>query len=350
MGIYSRDYYREDRPGGFGASFSGEWAIKFLLIANIAVFVLQQIKPDVASWFDLRLAMQIGSEGAPFYEVPIRGDRLPARLPVPTAEIAPNRQLEAGAGVQVKGHYGSYALVRWRDRYGLVPSDSLRVAPLRSWQLCWRLLTYGFLHGGLMHIAFNMYVLWLFGRMLEPIYGSREFLAIYLVGVAVSGLFHVLFQVFQGTAAAAIGASGGVMAVTFLCAMHYPRMKLLLMFVFPIEMRWLAVMYAVVDVLGLANPASGVAHAAHLGGAAFGVAYKYYGWRLIPFWDRLLSGATSWARWPRRPKVRIYEPSEEMLSARVDALLEKIYEQGEASLTDEERRFLKEASRRFKRR
>ena len=140
------------------------------------------------------------------------------------------------------------------------------------------------------------------------------------------------------------------MAVTFLCAMHYPRMQLLIMFIIPLELRWFAVLYAIIDVAGLLNPGSGVAHAAHLGGAAFGVAYKYYNWRLIPLWQRLTGRVTGFKRRRRGPKMRIYQPTpDEPLNPQVDRILQKIHEQGEASLTDEEREVLIEASRRLKR-
>jgi hypothetical protein len=191
-----------------------------------------------------------------------------------------------------------------------------------------------------------MLVLWMFGRHIEPIYGSREMLAFYLAGVVVSGLCHILIS-----SAPVVGASGGVMAVVFLTAMHFPRMTVLFMLVIPIELRWLAVLYAATDLLGAFNPrGSAIAHAAHLGGAAFGVLYKYNNWRIMGLVDRFRSALHF--RLPRsRPPVRVYRPpAEENLDARVDAILEKISRQGEGSLTDREREILKDASRRYRNR
>ena len=165
----------------------------------------------------------------------------------------------------------------------------------------------------------------------------------------VSGICHLLVPGDAGV----IGASGGVRAVTFLCAMHYPRMTILLMMVIPIQLRFLAVIYAAADLFGYFNPAgSQVAHAAHLGGAAFGVAYKHFGWRILP-----LLNFVNWKRvknpLKRQPKLRIHRPSERNernLDAEVDAILTKINQHGEASLTDAERATLTEASRHYRNR
>ena len=156
MGISSRDYIRESRPVQHFGGRSNLWAIKFLIIANVAIFLAQNAIPQVTEWLGLSLA------------------------------------------------------------------------GLQSFQV-WQLFTYGFCHSTLgdmpTHIFFNMFVLWMFGRAVEPIYGSREFLAFYLVGIIVAGVCHVLVS-----PVLVVGASGGVMAVVFLTAMVYPRMTVLLFF------------------------------------------------------------------------------------------------------------------------
>jgi hypothetical protein len=104
-------------------------------------------------------------------------------------------------------------------------------------------------------------------------------------------------------------------------------------------------------VSGALQGGSDVAHVAHLGGAAFGVAYKYFGWRILRPWPALFGrGSRSWGAPLNRPKVRIYEPNPENLDEQVDAILDKIHREGEASLTDRERSILKDASRRYKNR
>lgn len=274
MGIYNRDYLRDDGRSTL-SSFNQDWALRFLLAVNIGVFLLQNLAPQVTA------------------------------------------------------------------------SLSLSLADVRHFEV-WRLLTYGFCHAGISHIFWNMFGLWIFGKYLEPIYGSREFLAFYLVGILISGLCHLLFEALSHIPAPAIGASGGVMAVTMLAAMHFPRMQMLIFFVLPIELRWLAVLYVVADVAGLTGGGTGVAHAAHLGGAAFGVAYRYFHWRI-------LSWSGGWKlprpRLKRRPKLRVYQPEPPAnLEAEVDRILAKIHDHGEASLTDQERETLRTASRKYKHR
>jgi membrane associated rhomboid family serine protease len=370
MGIHNRDYIRDERPGGgFGGGsaggFGGQWAIKYLLIANIAVFLLQNIPGSpVTDWLDLKLAWQdVTAAPVAFIEDDSLREGLPQSVSIPADEpdlrIPENTVIEQIGELTYQRIDGkSYKAVRWGDRYGLVPVQELktvlRVDVLNSWQVVWRLLTSGFCHStrSFTHILFNMFVLWMFGRAVESILGSREFLVFYLTGIVISGVGHLLFSVVTRDPTGALGASGGVMAVVFLTAMTYPKMKVLVMFIIPMDLWVMAVIYAVVDTMGMLGSGSNVAHAAHLGGAAFGVAYKYYNWRLIPLWYGLLGRASGWKRPRRNSKVRIYQPGEQLsaepIDERVDHILEKIHQQGEASLTDEEREILKEASRRLK--
>ncbi|MFN0198365.1 MAG: rhomboid family intramembrane serine protease [Planctomycetaceae bacterium] len=225
----------------------------------------------------------------------------------------------------------------------------LSLHDLQRFQI-WRLLTYGFCHetSGLGHLVFNMIGLWLFGRVVEPIYGHREFLWFYLASIVASGICHIMFQLGSGEPFGVVGASGGVYAVTILAAIHYPRMTILFMMILPVELRWLAVFYIVSDVLGLVNGGSGIANAAHLGGAAFAALYYYNQWRISTWFS--FRGFKF--RLPRRsPKIKLHQPEpEENLDSKVDALLQKIHQQGEASLTDAERKLLKDASERYKNR
>jgi len=85
---------------------------------------------------------------------------------------------------------------------------------------------------------------------------------------------------------------------------------------------------------------------AHLGGAAFGYGYHRSGIRLSSIADRLSKRMRFWRRRAVRPSVRVYRPSVDGLDDQVDALLEKISREGEASLSDRERELLMEASRR----
>ncbi len=127
-----------------------------------------------------------------------------------------------------------------------------------------------------------------FGSTLEVMYGSREFLLFYLSAALTASLAFVGLDLITGGAAPMIGASGAVMGVTMLFAIHYPRHVIYVMLIIPIEVRWLVCLYVIFDLhpvlLALAGDRqfTGVAHAAHLGGLAFGFLYWKRGWRLEP--------------------------------------------------------------------
>jgi membrane associated rhomboid family serine protease len=237
--------------------------------------------------------------------------------------------------------------------------EPLRI--LRHYEI-WRLLTYAFCHDpdDILHLLFNMWMLWLCGSQVEPIYGAREFLRFYLTAAVFAGICYLGFGLIVKQPNPMLGASGAVMAVTMLCAMYYPTQKIYVFFVFPLEMRWMVAIAALFDVVPIVDELLGggavgtkVAHAAHLGGLLFGFLYKRYDLRI----DRLISdsGLRQLVRSSTRSraKVRLYRPPEEGgkqvdLDRRVDEILAKITAQGESSLSDAEREVLKEASRRYK--
>lgn len=226
----------------------------------------------------------------------------------------------------------------------------------------WRLVTYAFLHdsSSLFHILFNMLCLWWFGRPVESIHGRREFLLFYLAAAAFSGLFFCAAGLVTGTAAPVVGASGAVMATMMLFALHYPRQLIYIWGVFAVEARWLIAFLVLLNVLPLLNELQGgamggtTAYSAHAGGLLFGYLYRKGRWRLSSYWDRIADFAVRRRRLLRGPKLRIHVPELDddpaALDRRVDKLLDKIYRNGEASLTDEEREFLARASRRYRER
>ncbi len=227
----------------------------------------------------------------------------------------------------------------------------------------WRLLTTAFCHDrlGVWHILINMLLLFWFGRTLETMYGSREFLIFYLTAAMLASLAFIALQLISGERNPAIGASGAVMAVVCLYTIHYPRHRILLFFIIPVEMRILLALYVIFDIhpvlLTLAGTpvATGVAHAAHLGGLAFGYAYWRFGWKLETTWNQITWGISR--RLGPRRHLRVHQPVHETHStgsdhfdAQVDDILAKISEHGEESLSDKERKLLVKASQRYRNR
>jgi len=239
----------------------------------------------------------------------------------------------------------------------------------------YQLLTAAFVHShiDLMHIVFNMIFLWIVGREMEALYGSRDFLAFYLSAAVVSMLAWVLIQAVAtpDQPVFAVGASGAVLAVVTLFTLFYPKREILFFFI-PMPM-WMVLaidlIFPLLPLLGIQLGQSNIAVEAHLAGAAYAVLFKQLDLR----WSRLTSGRSF------RPRLRIFSPvtyeqgrprspnparssssaggssgrpaavsviPEEQLDARLDEVLAKIAREGRGGLTEDELRVLQEASRR----
>jgi len=132
----------------------------------------------------------------------------------------------------------------------------------------WQIVTSAFLHGSIMHLAFNMLGLWMFGREVEAAFGTRRFLVLYFVSVLTASFCQLLTMALVEEFVPTIGASGGVMGILLAFAMLYPK-RIIVLLIPPIPLpAWLFVpLFALVELfLGLSGKQSGVAHFAHLGG------------------------------------------------------------------------------------
>lgn len=168
----------------------------------------------------------------------------------------------------------------------------------------YQFVTYMFMHGGFSHLFFNMFALYMFGSVLERVWGAKRFLIYYFVAGIGAGLLQEVVQyanfVHEGLAAydgvstktgvipmgqflnlwTTVGASGAIYAILLGFGMSFPNDK---MFVFPlpfpIKAKFFVIGYAVIELLlGLSNTQDGIAHFAHLGGMLFGLAMILY-WR-----------------------------------------------------------------------
>ena len=144
----------------------------------------------------------------------------------------------------------------------------------------WQLLTYGFLHGGMTHIFFNMFALFMFGSEIERLFGPKRYLIYYLLCVIGAAAMHMIVVTMAGLPPApTVGASGAVFGLLLAFGMAYPKRMIMLIFP-PIPMpAWLFVtLYGALELyLGITQTASGIAHFAHLGGMATGfVIIRYW--------------------------------------------------------------------------
>jgi len=142
----------------------------------------------------------------------------------------------------------------------------------------WQLISYGFLHGSVMHLLLNMYALWLFGAALENLWGARTFAIYYLFCLAGAGITQIVITSIVGDYYPTIGASGGVFGILLAYGLFFPdRVFILLIPPMPIKAKWMVVIYGAIELwFGVTGTAAGVAHFAHLGGMLFGFLLIYY--------------------------------------------------------------------------
>lgn len=182
-----------------------------------------------------------------------------------------------------------------------VSNGLLELGALSFWKggdfRVWQPLTYMFLHADILHLLFNMYPLWMFGRALEYNLGSRNFLVYYLVCGVGAGLIQLgvnwaeyaaavsdpvvsQLAVARLAHASTIGASGAVFGLLLAFGMLHPNERLILMFPpVVLKAKWFVIIYGVIELLAGVNGTGNVAHFAHLGGMLFG-------WLLLRYWRR----------------------------------------------------------------
>ena len=137
----------------------------------------------------------------------------------------------------------------------------------------WTLLTSAFMHKAPEHLLFNGLAIYFFGRDVHRVVGPRGFVHLYFAGGIVASLGHVVFTLFTGEPIGTIGASGAAMAIAVVFAMLYPGRTIYIQFLFPVPAILAVAGFIIIDLVGLLNSGSGIAHAAHLGGAAYGAGY-----------------------------------------------------------------------------
>ena len=266
----------------------------------------------------------------------------------------------------------------------------------------YQLVTYMFMHGGWMHIIMNMFMLWMFGMVIENVWGPKKFLFYYIVCGIGAGLCQEVAQyasyVIQGLDAyqfvnaggsqmpmdaylnlmTTVGASGAIYAVLLAFGMLFPDERMFIIPIpIPIKATWIVVGSVALELFyALGQPGDGVAHVAHLGGMLFGfILIKY--WQKHPYsgpddfgmgrgsqffdrmknsWERHSShssgGGTKFHYRPNTASEQTRRESDWDYNARkkaeqdeVDRILDKIRRSGYDSLTDEEKRKLFEKSK-----
>lgn len=213
--------------------------------------------------------------------------------------------------------------------------------PARILYRPWTLITYMFLHSpfGFTHILFNMLGLFFFGARVEDMMGSRRFITLYLISGMMGGILSIFFAPYNPI----IGASGAVFGIQLAYAMHWPRDRIMIWGIVPVEARWLIVGTTVLTLYGgFGGSGGGVAHFAHLGG--YVGAYFYLKWleRRAPAkqWQKKVKGPNPstipLGDYKRVDLNKVHEANRD----EVNRILDKISARGINSLTAQERTFL----------
>lgn len=222
----------------------------------------------------------------------------------------------------------------------------------------WQLLSFQFLHGGLLHLILNSFGIFTFGLAVEQFLGAKRFLQLYLISGVVGGVVHVLGSlvlpqhfgvIVQGDYRLyipVVGASAGLFGLIAAFATMFPERNLtvLLFFVFPVTVsaKVLLGVSAGVSILGVIIDKGNVAHGAHAGGMLGGwMMLRYFAWR------------SASAHQPREVEESTDEPAKletDFVSRDVDPILEKISKHGIQSLTSAERKTLEAARKKMEKR
>ena len=174
-----------------------------------------------------------------------------------------------------------FALQQLSPRFMMFNFALWPIGPAQSPFMPWQLLSYGFLHGDLTHIAFNMFGLWMFGRDLESLMGPKRFLTYFITCVVGAGIVQLIVAATQGGVYPTLGASGGVFGILLAYGLTYPNRMVVLIFPpIPMKAKYFVLFYGLLELyLGVSGNAPGVANFAHLGGMLFGFV-------LLRYWAR----------------------------------------------------------------
>lgn len=214
--------------------------------------------------------------------------------------------------------------------------------------MLWQPLTYMFMHGGWLHIFFNLLGLWMFAGEVENYLGEKRFIRFYIISGLGAGLFIALMNYYvylsYGFSGVTIGASGALYAILIAYAMLWPDREVLLYFLFPIKIKYLLLAYGLFEFFGTLSTAAGkagnISHIGHLGGLAAGY-FLIRSYRSPSFKKSASFSFIENFRKKRRLKKKRKEIDERIEAKKIiDTLLIKIAREGMSSLSADEKKKL----------
>lgn len=228
-----------------------------------------------------------------------------------------------------------------------VPSDIALLA-----EKPWTIFTYMFLQEQFWHLFFNMLMLYYGGKIFLQYFSQKQLLITYIFGGFFGALFFILafnaFPAFESIkdTAFALGSSASVLSILVAAATYQPDYQLNLFLLGRVKMKWVAIIFVIIDFLSITNGNSG-GHIAHLGGALWGFIYAYM----------LRKNIDIYLIFKRKPRIKVkykkkdnhqqrpktdeqYNAERAMEQEEVDRILEKIAKNGYASLSEKEKEYL----------
>ena len=231
----------------------------------------------------------------------------------------------------------------------------------------WTVVTHMFVHDGFMHLLWNMLFLYWFGRIVGDLLGDKRILPIYLMSGFVGAFAYVFsYQLFPGLGSFALGASAAVMGIVVTAGAIAPEYIMRLILIGDVKLKFIVLFVLIIDLIGLAGNTNTGGHIAHLGGAAFGLFFvrqlkggvdisEPMGQLLNRIFSLFKSSPASNTSTKTKLKVKYKskrssdshsnQPPDLSFQEKLDAILDKIKENGYESLTDEEKEFLFHASK-----
>jgi len=208
----------------------------------------------------------------------------------------------------------------------------------------WSILTYGFLHGGFLHLLFNMIALHYIGNLFIDYFTQKQLLTFYLLGTFFGGLLYMLsynyFPLFEGSNSILVGSSAGVSAIFMGIAAYIPNFEFKLPLIGFVKLWIFAAIWVAFDVLGLVGANAG-GHFAHLGGSLFGFLYVS---NVSNKELNLLDGFFKLFKSKKKPLRTVYKAPKKSEKndnqQKIDSILDKISKSGYDSLTKAEKEFL----------
>ncbi len=228
----------------------------------------------------------------------------------------------------------------------------------------WSIVTYSFLHGGIFHILWNMYILYVAGRIMLNLFDGRRFLNVYFLGVILGGLLFMfsynVFPTLVGMNTSLIGASAGVTAVLIFVCTYLPNQEVRLIF-FNVKLWQIGVFVVLMDLVQIPLGGNIGGRIAHLGGALLGYMYarqlmqgRDIGEGFSKFIDSMANMFSS--KGNKAPMKTVHRQQKAATKSnvnydkdshqrKVDNILDKIGKSGYESLTKSEKDFLFKAGK-----